>query len=57
VSGDIKALDRIYTNRDDKIEWTPEEDELLTKNAGILARWKGEESVELRKRYLKLKTK
>ena len=57
MSGDIKSLDRIYTQRDDRIEWTPEEDELLAKNAGILARWKGEESVELRKRYLNLKKK
>ncbi len=57
VSGDMKALDRIYSQRDDKVEWTPEEDELLYKNAGILQRWKGEESVELRKRYLALKAK
>lgn len=42
VSGDVKALDRIFTNKDDKLEWTPEEDDLLNKNPGILTRWKGE---------------
>lgn len=57
VSGDIRALDRIYTEKDDKAEWTPEEDGLLTKNAAILSRWKGEENVELRKRYLANKNK
>jgi uncharacterized protein YdaL len=57
VSGDIKALDRIYTQKDDKLEWTPEEDELLAKNPAILARWKGEESVEMRKRFLATKLK
>lgn len=57
VSGDVRALDQIYTHKDDKLEWTPEEDELLVKNPGILARWKGEEAVELRKRYLNTKLK
>ena len=57
VSGDVKALDQIYTHKDDKQEWTPEEDELLVKNPGILARWKGEEAVDLRKRYLNTKLK
>lgn len=52
VSGDVRALDKIYTQKDDKAEWTPEEDALLAKNPGLLVRWKGEESVELRKRYL-----
>ena len=42
VSGDIRALDQLYTHRDDKLEWTPEEDELLAKNPTILERWKGE---------------
>ena len=42
VSGDVKALERIFTNKDDKLEWTPEEDDLLNKNPGILTRWKGE---------------
>lgn len=41
VSGDVKALDRIYSQKDDKLEWTPEEDDLLAKNPAILARWKG----------------
>jgi len=57
VSGDVRALDQIYTHKDDKQEWTPEEDELLVKNPGILARWKGEEAVDLRKRYLNTKLK
>lgn len=41
VSGDVRALDRIYTQKDDKAEWTQEEDDLLAKNAAILTRWKG----------------
>lgn len=45
VSGDVRALDKIYFQKDDKVEWTPEEDELLAKNPGILSRWKGEEAV------------
>lgn len=57
VSGDVKALDRIFTNKDDKAEWTPEEDELLNKNSNLLARWKGEEAVDLRKKYLATKLK
>lgn len=52
VSGDVRALDKAYTQKDDKAEWTQEEDGLLAKNPGLLARWKGEEAVELRKRYL-----
>lgn len=57
VSGDVRALDRIYSYKDDKIEWTPEEDELLAKNPSILSRWKGEEAVALRKKYLATKCK
>lgn len=57
VSGDVRALEKIYTNKDDRAEWTPEEDGLIVKNASILARWKGEEAVELRKRYLQSKKK
>jgi len=57
VSGDVRALDRIYSQKDERIEWTVEEDELLVKNPGILTRWKGEEAVELRQRYLSSKAK
>ena len=57
VSGDVRALDKVCTLKDDKAEWTTEEDELLAKNPGILARWKGEESVDLRKRYLAVRNK
>lgn len=57
VSGDVRALEKIYTNKDDKAEWTPEEDALIGKNSSILTRWKGEEAVELRKRYLQGKKK
>jgi hypothetical protein len=57
VSGDVKALDRIYSQKDDKLEWTAEEDELLSKNPAILSRWKGEEAVNLRKLYLSTKLK
>lgn len=52
VSGDVRALDRVYAQKEDKSEWTSEEDGLLAKNPGLLERWKGEESVDLRKRYL-----
>jgi hypothetical protein len=41
VSGDVKALERIYSQNDNRVEWTPEEDELLAKNVAILIRWKG----------------
>lgn len=57
VSGDVRALDKIYSQRDDKIEWTAEEDSLLGKNSALLNRWKGEEAVELRKRYLASRSK
>lgn len=57
VSGDVRALEKIYSNKDDRAEWTPEEDALIAKNASILTRWKGEEAVELRKRYLQSKKK
>jgi hypothetical protein len=57
VSGDVRALDKIYSQKDDKLEWTPEEDELLSKNPAILTRWKGEEAVALRKHYLSTKAK
>lgn len=52
VSGDVRALDRIFAHKDDKVEWTSEEDELLEKNSALLVRWKGEEAVQLRKKYL-----
>ena len=42
VSGDVRALDKMLTQKDEKLEWTPEEDELLAKNPGIMVRWKGE---------------
>jgi hypothetical protein len=47
----------VCSQKDDKAEWTQEEDELLVKNPGILARWKGEEAVDLRKRYLATRAK
>ena len=45
VSGDVRALDQLYTHKDEKVEWTPEEDDLLLKNPTVLVRWKGEEAV------------
>lgn len=57
VSGDVRALDKVYVQKDDKAEWTAEEDALLNKNPGLLVRWKGEEAVELRKRYLATRAK
>jgi hypothetical protein len=55
VSGDVRVLDQVFTQKDEKLEWTPEEDDLLTKNPGLLTRWKGEEAVTLRKQYLSTK--
>ena len=37
------------------MEWTQEEDDLLLAGSPLLARWKGEEAVEQRKKYLKTK--
>lgn len=57
VSGDVRALDKVYSQKDDKPEWTPEEDALLARNPALLVRWKGQESVDLRKRYLAARSK
>ena len=58
VSGNLDHLDRFYTQNDQKVCWTPEEDELLEKGKdSLLVRWKGEEAVELRRKYLKWKGK
>lgn len=51
VSGDLNELDKVFKG-DANAEWTQDEDELLAKNEGLLKRWKGEEAVERRKRYL-----
>lgn len=53
VSGDLNDMDKVFKG-DTNAEWTPDEDELLTKNEGLLRRWKGEEAVERRKKYLNL---
>ena len=58
VSGNLDQLDRYYTQGDQKVLWSAEEDELLEKGKeGLLARFKGEESVEQRKKYIKWKGK
>ena len=57
VSGDVRALEKGLVNKDDKLEWTADEDELLNKNSSLLIKWKGEEAVELRKKYLTAKKK
>lgn len=54
VSGDLNELDKLFKG-DSKVEWTAEEDELLGKNEGLLRRWKGDEVVDRRKKYLNLK--
>ncbi len=53
LSGDLKALDYSFTNNDDRAEWTAEEDQLLENGQDkLLVRWKGQDAVELRRRYL-----
>ena len=56
VSGNLENLDRAYTG-DNKFEWTEEEDALLNKNEQLLIRWKGQEAVDDRKKYLSWKQK
>lgn len=56
VSGNLEHLDRTY-NGDNRYEWTEEEDGLLSKNEQLLARWKGQEAVDIRKKYLHWKAK
>jgi hypothetical protein len=56
VSGDLNALGRIY--RGEKgVEWSKEEDELLSKNPELIKKWKGVNAAELRKKYLQYKSK
>lgn len=56
VSGNLEHLDRTYSG-DNRYEWTEEEDALLSKNEQLLARWKGQEAVDIRKKYLAWKHK
>jgi hypothetical protein len=46
-------MDKVFKG-DANVEWTQEEDDLLSKNEGLLRRWKGEEAVDRRKKYLSL---
>jgi hypothetical protein len=56
LSGDLKALDTSIINNDDRAEWTAEEDLLLNKGQEkLLIKWKGQDSVDLRKNYLEAK--
>ena len=54
VSGNLEHLELIFSG-DNRYEWSEEEDELLSKNEALLVRWKGQESVDERKKYLKWK--
>lgn len=56
VSGDLMALHH-HLSGDKSVEWTKEEDDLLGKNAELLKRWKGNESADLRRKYLQFKAK
>ena len=56
VSGNLEHLDRTYSG-DNRYEWTEEEDALLSKNEQLLVRWKGQEAVDIRKKYLHWKLK
>lgn len=40
VSGDLNGLHKLLTG-DKSMEWSKEEDDLLTKNPELLKRWKG----------------
>ena len=51
VSGNLDALARVL-NGDSCVEWTKEEDEMLSRNSDLLVRWKGQEAVQLRSKYL-----
>ena len=56
LSGDLKALDNSIINNDDRAEWTTEEDSLLNNGQEkLLIKWKGQDSVDLRKHYLEAK--
>ena len=56
VSGNLEHLDHVYGG-DNKYEWTEEEDAILAKNEALLVRWKGQEAVDVRKKYLQWKQK
>lgn len=56
VSGDLNALHQLLSG-DKSVEWTKDEDDLMSKNPELLKRWKGVEAVELRKKYLSHKAK
>jgi len=56
VSGNLADLDRVF-KEEHGVSWTREEDDLLNKNAELLVRWKGQEAVNLRKRYNTFKAK
>jgi ABC-type transporter Mla maintaining outer membrane lipid asymmetry ATPase subunit MlaF len=56
VSGDLNALHR-WLSGDRSVQWSREEDDLLSKNTELLKQWKGQESAELRKKYLNFKAK
>lgn len=56
VSGNLEHLDRVYSG-DNRQEWTEEEDAMLARNEALLVRWKGQESVDIRKKYINWKKK
>jgi hypothetical protein len=56
VSGDLDALNRLLSG-DQTVKWTDEEDDLLNKNGDLLKKWKGNNQVDLRKKYLAYKVK
>lgn len=56
VSGSLRMLERVFEG-DNTLEWTKREDAMLETHIDILRRWKGNEAVELRKKYLQHKVK
>lgn len=56
VSGDLDSLNKLLGG-DHSVKWTADEDDLLNKNPELLKKWKGNNQVELRKKYLNFKVK
>jgi len=56
VSGDLNALHSLLSG-ERYVEWSKEEDDLLSKNSELLKKWKGNQSTDRRKKYLNFKTR
>jgi hypothetical protein len=57
LSGNLVELDNYIETKDARMLWTPEEDEILRKGGNeldLLKRYRGNEGVEIRRKYLGL---